>query len=281
MITANWAEWVSGEAWRTADSTLQTPPRSFGEVFWLSGDNDIDPRRLIELVSKDPVFTIRVMRLANVAAFAAAGEVKTIELAVVRLGTRAVRNAVLAACLSGWAQTLDAHGNRGVEEIQHAVGTACLARRLSERLRVMSDEAFVHGLLHDVGKLFLLKLRGEYLRLGGRSPRPEEFDAVLAEQHSEIGAIALQLWGLPDSIRVPVRWHHEPQSSPAQAQAVAITYVANRLSHRYGFGCPPDVERDALVNDPVCLGLGLTGNWLDKLDHEALALGVTARHLVG
>ncbi len=167
----------------------------------------------------------------------------SIELAVVRLGTRAVRNAVLAACLSAWAQAIDVYGRRAVDDIQHAVGTACLARRLAERLRIVADEAFVHGLLHDVGKLFLLKMRAEYLRLGGRSPSAEEFDGVMTSRHAEIGATALQLWGLPESVREPVRWHHEPFGATSQARAAAVTYLANRLSHRYGFGCPPDGRR--------------------------------------
>jgi putative nucleotidyltransferase with HDIG domain len=280
MITANWTEWVSSDAWRDADvSVIPAPPRAFAEVFALAAENDVDARRLMRLVSNDPGFAIRILRLANVAAFAAAGEVTSIELAVVRLGTRAVRNAVLAACLSPWAQAIDVYGRRAVDDIQHAVGTACLARRLAERLRIVADEAFVHGLLHDVGKLFLLKMRAEYLRLGGRPPSAEEFDGVMTSRHAEIGATALQLWGLPESVREPVRWHHEPFGATSQARPAAVTYLANRLSHRYGFGCPPD-DDDGLIEDPVCAALGLHGGWLEKIDHEALSLGVAARHLV-
>lgn len=281
MIATNWTDWVTTEAWRKADTSIvQAPPRAFNDVYWLANNDDIDPRRLIALVSKDPVFTIRVLRLANVAAFAAAGEVTSIETAVVRLGTRAVRNCVLAACVSAWATSLDVYGRRGVDEIQHAVGTACLARRLAERLRIVPDDAFVQGLLHDIGKLFLLKLRAEYLRLGGRPPAVDEFDAVAVTHHAEVGASALQLWGLPEVIRVPVRWHHSPLESPNHVQAVAITYVADRLSHRYAFGCPPDEGETSLVDDPICAGLALGANWLEKLDQEALSLGVTARQLV-
>ena len=214
------------------------------------------------------------------AAFAAAGEVTSIEMAVVRLGTRAVRNAVLAACLSSWGQTVDAYGRRGTDEIQHAVGTACIARRVAERLRLLSDDAFVHGLLHDVGKLFLLKMRSEYLRIGGRAPAPEEFESVLLEQHADVGATALQLWRLPDSVRSAVRWHQEPLNAADDPRAASIAYLANRLSHRYGFGCPPADDRDGIMADAICTSLGLPDGWLDKLDQEALALSVSARHLV-
>ena len=281
MITANWTEWVTSHAWRELDtSVMPSPPRALGEVFALAGENDVEARRLIQIVSQDPVFTIRILRLANIAAYAAAGEVTSIEIAVVRLGTRSVRHAVLAACLATWAQTVDVYGRRGLEEIQHAVGTACLARRLGERLRMVSDDAFVHGLLHDVGKLFLMKMRAEYLRLGGRPPSAEEFETVLAAEHAEVGATALQIWGLPAAVRTPVRWHHDPASAEHHARAAALTYLANRLSHRYGFGCVPDSESHDLSNDPICSVLGLHGPWLDKLDQDALTLSVSARHLV-
>jgi putative nucleotidyltransferase with HDIG domain len=281
MITANWTEWVSSHAWCSEDVNLApAAPRALNEVFWLMGEEDVDTRRLITIVTQDPEFTIRVLRLANVAAFAAAGEVTSVELAVVRLGTRAVRHAVLAACFSAWAQTVQTHGPRGAVEIRHAVGTACLARRLAQLLRLQAEDAFVQGLLHDVGKLVLFKLRAEYLRLGGRAPSSDEFDATIQEKHPDVGATALQLWGIPDSIREPVRWHHEPLAAGQHAHASTLVYVANRLSHRYAFGRPPADDEDDLEADPVAAALGLGANWLAKLDEEALGVGMAAQHLV-
>jgi two-component system chemotaxis response regulator CheY len=281
MIPANWTEWLATEGWARTDlSAIPPPPRSFREVFSLAAESDVDARRLITIVSQDPVFTIRVLRLANVAAFAAAGEVTSIEIAVVRLGTRAVRNAVLAACLSAWAHTIDVYGKRGLEEVQHAVGTACLSRRLAERLNASTDDAFVGGLLHDVGKLCLMKMKAEFRRTGGTMPSAEEFDAASVLYHAEVGAAALQVWGLPESVRIPTRWHHDPMAAPSHAQMTAITYVADRLSHRYGFGCPPDAEKDVLLADPVCAALGIDAPTLDRLDQESLSISVTAQHLV-
>jgi len=281
MIPTNWNDWISTGAWKQSDfKQIPAPPRSFREVFAIAGDNEVDANRLMTLVSRDPVFTIRVLRLANVAAFAAAGEVTSVEIAVVRLGTRAVRNAVLAACLSAWGQTVDVYGRRGVDEIQHAVGTACLSRRLAERLRLKIDDVFVHGLLHDVGKLCLFRMRSDFRRTSGRAPSAEEFEETLQASHAEVGAVALQVWGLPEALRVSARWHHDPIAAPAHQQAVAVTYLANRLSHRYGFGRPPDEDRDALLSDPAIAALGLNERWLDELDEEALTISMTAQHLV-
>jgi HD-like signal output (HDOD) protein len=282
MIAANWTEWVTSDAWRSGDlQVIPVPPRSLQEILWLAGETDVETRRLIELVAKDPVIAIRVLRLANVAAFAPSREVTTVETAVIRLGTRAVRNAVLAACFTSWVQTVNVYGGRANDQVQHAIGAACLGRRVAMMTGENPDESFVHGLLHDVGKLFIIKLRAEYVRLGGRRPSQQEVEAVVATYHAEMGGTALQLWGLPESIREPVRWHHDPLASQVAPQATAIVYVADRLCHRYGFGCPPDEDSTSLVEDPVFQALSLGQARLDELDREALTLLVAARQMVG
>jgi hypothetical protein len=60
----------------------------------------------------------------------------------------------------------------------------------------------------------------------------------------------------------------------------ALTYVANRLSHRYGFGCPPDTDKDVLLSDPFCTRWGWMPKRWTRIDQEALAISVTAQHLV-
>lgn len=281
MISANWTQWVASDAWR--DGNLQVipmPPRALDEVLWLASQSDIDVHRLISVVSKDPVLTIRVLRLANVAAFAPSREVTTVQTAVVRLGTFAVRNAVLATCFASWIETSNVYGRRASDEVQHALGAASLARRVATIAGASPDESFVHGLLHDIGKLFILKLRGEYVRLGGRRPSLEEVDEMVTTHHAEIGGAALQLWGLPPSVREPVRWHHDPLAATEEQQSTAIVYAANRLCHRYGFGCPPDEDATSLAEDPVCLALGLDAARLEALDREALTLLIAAKQLV-
>src|SRR5690606_24012693 len=104
---------------------------------------------------------------------------------------------------------------------------------------------------HDIGKLFILKLRSEYVRVGGRRPSTQDVDAVIETCHADMGGVALQLWGLPAAVREPIRWHHDPLAAPDFQQAAAITYAADRLSHRYGFGCPPDEDSSGLLEDPV------------------------------
>ena len=57
---------------------------------------------------------------------------------------------------------------------------------------------------------------------------------------------------------------------------VAVAYVANRLSHRYGFGCPATPDED-LAGDPVFVRLGLTQTWLASMDAKAPDLMASAQ----
>lgn len=267
----SWADWVASRAWLTDQGgTLPLHPGLLGDVLSLALDDDVESKRLIRIVAREQVLAARVLRLANVAATAPLGEVKSVHEAVMRLGTRKVRRAVLAVCFASWAQP-SVYGGNGRDHIEHAVGTASLARLVALQAGMDADEAFTHALLHDIGKLFLLKLQSEFVRRGGEAPGEDEVARVTVDEHPGVGGLALQFWGLPVSIREPVQWHHAPLDAPTHARAAAVTYVANRLGHRYGFGC--DAERDeALLEDPMYLALGLSDAWLADVDQQASLL---------
>ncbi len=266
------ADWITSGGWLTPGLRgLPLAPGPLGEALSLVRDPDVDGRRLTRLVACDQVLTARVLRLANVAASAPMSDVTSIEQAVIRLGTGAVRRAVLAACFASWVQPSGRSAAESRASIDHALGAAALCRQVALRTQGDPDEAYVHGLLHDIGKLFLAILRDEWVRLGGVAPTAgEEADLVVAH-HAEVGGIALQYWGLPASVREPVRWHHEPASAPQHARAAGVTYLANRLAHRYGFGCQPEAD-DALLSDPVFASFDAGPSWLAEMDRHAVAI---------
>ena len=124
----------------------------------LALDPDVSATRITNVVSKDPVLATRVIQLANSAFSAPATEITSIGEAVVRMGTGPVRNVVTAACLSALSADPKIYGRHGRDHIDHSIGTAYLAWLLADRADESPDEAFLYGLLHDIGKLVILKL---------------------------------------------------------------------------------------------------------------------------
>jgi HD-like signal output (HDOD) protein len=273
-----WEEWTTSGAWASSDErTLPLSPGLLGDALGLIRDPDVNTARLIDFTSRDQAMAARVLRMANVAAYAPMIEVTSISQAVVRLGTESVRRAILAVCFASWARPSGPLAKAITAHVTHGVTTGILARHVAASVSADEDEAFVQGLLHDIGKLFLLRLRADYVRAGGLLPSTDEMERVEAKHHPDIGALAMQLWGLPLALREPIRWHHDPLSAPTHPRAAAITFVANALAHRYA---QADERTLALADDPAMSGLGLTEAWLGQTDAQSASLLEDADRLV-
>ena len=276
---ATWADWVESGEWSDgSDSAMPMLPALAADVMSLAMDPDVSVARIARVVMKDQVLATRVLRLANSAYCAPMQEITTVNDAIVRMGTRPVRNVVLAVCFTSRLQGANVYGPHGRDLVDHAIGTAYLARLLAERLGLDADEAFMCGLLHDMGKLLLLKLSRDCGKFGVPAPSDDEVDTVCRDRHPEMGARLLRQWQLPEALEHPVRYHHDPDASEAHRQEATATYVANRLSHRYGFGC--EIEEANLLEDPICTRLGLNEAWLADLDRRAPGLFQVARQIV-
>jgi HD-like signal output (HDOD) protein len=273
---ASWGTWIrTGEWQETADTAVPPLPALAQEIVNLSLDPDVSASRITAIVSKDPVLATRVVQLANTAFSASATEIFSINEAVVRVGTGLVRNVMTAACLSALAQDPRIYGSRGRDYIDHSVGTAYIAWLLAETAGELPSEAFLYGLLHDVGKLLIIKLGRQAWRYSVPTPTDEELAAVLADQHTTVSGYLLRQWGLPKRLHDPLVYHHDPDGAENYPRAAAVTYAANRLAHRYGFACEGD-DFDVLT-DPVFTRLGIDAATLARVDVQAPILFELAR----
>ena len=283
MSTITWQDWIESGDWRGShDIAMPMQPSLVPHVMPLVADKDASVLRIARVISKEQVLATRVLRLANSAYSAPVHEITTINDAIVRMGTAAVRNVVLAVCFASRPAN-DVYGERGRQLADHGVGTAYLARLIAEYAGVDPDEAFMHGLLHDIGKLLLLKLSADFARVGGVAPSGAEMEAFVAERHAALGADVLSRWQLPAQLQEPVRFHHDPAGAGTYRSFAEVAYVANRLSHRYGFGCNAEASPEAtaeILADPYCARLGVTEQWLADTDRKAPGLFAIARQIV-
>ena len=276
----DWIDWMRSGDWeQSADTVIPMLPAMASHVVDLALDPEVSATRITAVVSKDPVLATRVIQLANSAFSAPATEITSIGEAVVRMGTGPVRNVVTAACLSSLAADPKIYGRHGRTHIDHSIGTAYLAWLIADRADEPPDEAFLYGLLHDIGKLVILKLARDCEPLGVQRPDEEDTMRVLGEMHAAIGGYVLQQWNMPRSLHDPIVWHHEPDGAQTRPDAAAVCYAANRLAHKYGFGC--DAEEADLLADPVFKRLGMDARALEKLDLHAPGLFEVARKIAG
>lgn len=265
--------------WLRCDN-LSVPmlPAMAHKVIEMATDPELSIHKLSSLVAKDPVLAARVLGLANSAYSAPNSPIASITEAIMRLGTTAVRNVVITVSFTSRLQDPAVYDKRGRPIVDHALGTAYVARLVGERARVDVEETFLCGLLHDIGKLVILKRAHEYRKQSGKVVTDAELDAALDAHHPAAGALVLRRWKLPESLDDPVRFHHDYAAAPDYKREAAVVYLANRLSHRYGFGCERDESE--LLEDPVCAYLGIDALAIQEIDAHAPGLYAVARQFM-
>lgn len=271
VATAPSAEWLVA-----SNTAIPVLPTLASRVIEMASDPDMSLVRLANVIGKDQVLASRLLALANSAYCAPLQQITTIPEAVMRVGTTGVRNMVFTVCFSSRMYDPAIYGDNGRQLIDHGIGAAYLARILADHAGESEDEAFLAGLLHDIGKLLVLKLAYDYKRRTGTTIGPEEMAAAMDEQHAALGAATLRRWGLPSVLDEPVRCHHDFRAATAAPRLAKIVYLADRLSHRYGFGCDPDREAN-FPEDPVFREFGLDAAWLADTDARAPGLFDVAR----
>ena len=216
------------------------------------------------MATEDPAFAVRVVALANSASSAAAAPIETIKGALARLGAGTVANYVASLSVQRvFVPSEPSQIRLWKHSIETAVGAQHIAR-LVDSLGVDPDQAYLVGLLHDIGRFVMLEHAAPELREVDEHnwATPEELVQadidVYAYTHSELGYLACKRWGLPDSIAAVVRAHHDdlPKAIVAGSTDAGVfcVQVADRVSTllEQQSGERTDAEMEALIQE-ACL----------------------------
>lgn len=174
--------------------------------------DDFEIGEIEQVIQSDPVLAGEVLKAANSPFYKGLVEIKSINSAIVRLGSRQVIDlAIMMSQKNNYCAQ-----NRFIQQLlnkswQGAVACALTSRWLAERLAFDDNsEVFMGGLLHDIGHLFLLTVIDKLVSAGSI---PEDFPKslvmeLLSTLHAEKGYELLRQWNLPDIYCTIARDHH-------------------------------------------------------------------------
>jgi HD-like signal output (HDOD) protein len=220
---------------------LPTFPALYASLMKELQSPSVSMKKIGELISHDMGLTAKVLQLVNSAYFAFRRRIVSVHHAVNLLGLETVKPLVLGIQIFS---LLDHSRVRrfSLDRIYaHSEACAELAKNIAKMegwSSEITNQAFVAGFLHDLGKLILAaNLPGEYQRTlelarDEKMPLWKAEEVVLGATHGQIGAYLLALWGLPDSVVETLAYHHCPsECSHRDLAPLAVVHVANRLSH--------------------------------------------------
>jgi len=210
-------------------------------------DNDGEIQEIASVIEQDPGYAAAILRYANSVAFAGLKQVGDLTSATQRLGLKAVEQTVLALSAREAFASDDPAEERLLSELwEHSLTTAMGARRLTIK-GVSPEIAFLAGLLHDVGKVIVLRCAGDL-----RRQNPERFKfsepvlrEFLDELHCRIGDQFLESWNIPAEVRDAVRRHHDPEFGPDDLLP-AIVSCADLIAAKLGVSLNPNPDAHLL-----------------------------------
>jgi HD-like signal output (HDOD) protein/CheY-like chemotaxis protein len=201
---------------------------------------------IARIISSDVVMTAMVLKLANSAFFGAKQAFRTADRAVSFLGVDTIAGLVLAHSIFNEFAVAEKAGLSLEQLWNHSLQTATGARALARFEKwgtERAEEAFLAGVVHDLGKLVLAS-RPAAADAGTQLPG-EPVTAPWNENHAEVGAYLLGLWGFSDDVVAAIAYHHTPSRSGAgKFDLAGLLHVADRFAHHSGPGSAPLTDAD-------------------------------------
>lgn len=229
-------------------SDIRTLPIVAVKVNELIDDPNSSSADIAEVLKKDQVLTAKVLRLVNSSYYAIPGGVTDVRRALAFLGFNTIAQLVLSLSVFSIFPAFEGEELSMPEFWKHALATGVCSELLAKHLRLpRHEEAFTCGLLHDVGKLVMHEVDpvrlGELAREASR--RRCGFVDIERERdipsHAYIGEVVATRWGLPQVIRLAIRYHHHDVSRmdsilPSVKPMIQIVRLANAICVRNAIG---------------------------------------------
>lgn len=209
------------------------------------------------LVKQDQVIAAKIIKTANSPFYRGMQNIVSLREAMSRMGLKALKDIVFSLSLHSKIFKI-----KGFEPVlakiwDHSVACAAIAQHLAKKLSIDSDQAFIAGLLHDIGKPVLIQVVADYeenqKKLMAQKAKKEfkPFDEskwnmeklneillplVFDEYHAIVGALVASKWKLPNSICEVVRYHHEYEKTQEARKLTTVVHIANQMCHHFGYG---------------------------------------------
>ena len=241
-------------------------PKSVQRILELTRDVNSTPKDLVDVIDKDPVVTVKILKVVNSAYYSLPKQITSIGHAVVYLGFNTIKNLALSIAAIGMLPKDSVSGFDVQKYLLHSLATAGIAKLLAGRVKNADPmDCFIAGLLHDFGKVVFAQLMPNEFRSALEKSKNEgislhtAFQQTIGADHVLVGAMLVEKWRFAPHLIETIRYQHTADFR--DTDMIACVFAANQISKKleFGFGGNPCIEE---FPDSVQTRLGGT---LDKV----------------
>ncbi len=253
-------------------NAIATLPEVTARIISTVEDPKSSAAQLHKIVSHDPALVTRILKVVNSAFYGLPGQIASVERAIVLLGLNAVKNIAVAASLGQMFRGLKlCEGFTAKDLWAHCVAVAVVSRELAKQAKLqLADEAFLAGMIHDIGILVSLQTWPEQLRAVCEKAGATEESFIEIEReivgvdHEMLGAALAEKWQFPKSCQLVAGHHHDPMTlTDGSRVLVGIVHIADTLCCEAKQGFPLTAIRQQ-ISPEVIAAIGIDHAIIDR-----------------
>ena len=222
-------------------NTLATIPTVANQLMELVTDATVSLTEISRFISGDPVLATKVLRMVNSPVYGFPGRISSVNQAVLLLGLNVVKGLLFGVTV------FDLMQETMIGLWEHSLGCAIVSRLVAKKKGLKEpEEASVHGLLHDIGKVILvLQFPHEYEVVMNEAQAKEITvyeveNEYFSTTHATVGSWVADQWSFPKTLVDVIGYHHRPQLSKVAPMETAIVHFSDVLLRARGFGFAGD-----------------------------------------
>lgn len=235
-------------------NSIPTLPTVACQVIEITADPNSSADDLAKVVTPDISLTTKLLKMANSPFFGAIRRVTSLQHAITVLGFKEVRNLIISAVIFESFMKAEKMGNYDIGKFwKHSFVCGLAAKVIAADLKKASNEFFVAGLIHDIGKLVIyitsphdfLKLveTAKHLKLKFKAFEAEK--GIVGMTHDEVGMRLLKKWLFPESLLAAIGFHHRLQETDKRSLLPVVVHIADIFAHLY------EMQTAGGVDDPA------------------------------
>jgi HD-like signal output (HDOD) protein len=229
-------------------------PKAAQQAFQLATNPNAEPEDYISVVERDEGLSARVLKVANSVYYNRGAGSKTIAEAMNVIGLTELKGLLNSSALSNF---FPSRNHLRTNFWAHDVGVAITARVLARALNPSgTDQAFLGGLMHDIGKLLILQQHsGHYEKvvIHGYTEGLESVDAETITypfDHTQVGHLIAERWNFSSDLTLVISHHHKPWREIQKNSITALVKASNIIAHTLGLGAGRETQQTRRIYEP-------------------------------
>jgi HD-like signal output (HDOD) protein len=231
--------------------TMPPMPRILERVLKLLRDRNCNFDGVANVIGEDQVIAAAVLRMTNSPLYRGLEKITALKPAITRLGAKALQTLMMHQALRT-STFFQGRGDQQLAELvwRNSLANACIMRGLSRLTKLDSEDAFLIGLLHDIGDVIVLRLAHAEQAAGRYRIDLRMFEYLCQECHQEFGELVAEEWKLPGRQKSLISSHHTypTPDDPLRTERLQLQ-LTDMINSMIGYG--PAASYDLLNTAPV------------------------------